>query len=137
LNLAARYRSESRTDSVVATMYDRTKHNEKTGLTIRLLTSGGEQKADNHADRVLTDAIRKRMRVRVMAPAVFFFFQYGRRRAVPAPPQPVFKLGCSPVKRQSTSGIAGTSARGASSSRTLRVLHQLNPRPRHGQKSKD
>lgn len=64
---------------VVATMYDRTKHNEKTGLTIELLTSG-EQKADNHADRVLTDAIRKRMRVRVMALARVFFSTVAKAR---------------------------------------------------------
>jgi ClpP class serine protease len=57
---------------VIATLYDRTEQNAKTGLNIELITSG-EQKADNHADRVLDDPIRTRMRARVMNLASTFW----------------------------------------------------------------
>ena len=49
---------------VIATLFDRTSQNEKVGLNVELLTSG-ECKADGHADRAITDDIRKRMQGRV------------------------------------------------------------------------
>lgn len=49
---------------VIATLFDRTEQNKKTGLNIELVTSG-ERKADGHADRVLTDDIIGRMQERV------------------------------------------------------------------------
>lgn len=64
---------------VIATMYDRTKQNEKTGLQIKLLTSG-EYKADNHADRELTDEIESRMQGRVDALAAVFFESVAKAR---------------------------------------------------------
>lgn len=57
---------------VIATLFDRTAQNEKSGVVIELITSG-EQKADNHADRELTDDIRDRMRGRVMSLAHTFW----------------------------------------------------------------
>lgn len=49
---------------VIATVFDRTKQNEKTGLIIELITSGA-RKADNHADRPLTDDVRANIQERV------------------------------------------------------------------------
>jgi signal peptide peptidase SppA len=57
---------------VIATLFDRTKANERAGLRVELLTSG-EEKADNHADRPLTDEIRARMQGRVDELAQIFF----------------------------------------------------------------
>lgn len=74
---------------VIATMYDRTKYNERTGLNIELLTSG-ERKADNHADRPLTDDIRDRMKDRVMALAKVFWSTVAKARGTS--PQAVASL---------------------------------------------
>jgi hypothetical protein len=57
---------------VVATMFDTTSHNEKTGVLVELITSG-EQKADYHADREFTDPIRARVQKRVDELARIFF----------------------------------------------------------------
>lgn len=57
---------------VIATLFDRTKQNERTGFQIELVTSG-ERKADNHADRVITDAVRARIKARVMTLANVFW----------------------------------------------------------------
>lgn len=57
---------------VIATMFDRTEQNKKSGLNIELITSG-ERKADGHADRVITDDIRERMQERVMDLAQVFW----------------------------------------------------------------
>lgn len=57
---------------VIATVFDRTEQNKKTGLHVELLTSG-TNKADNHADRVLDDDIRERMQARVMKLAIVFW----------------------------------------------------------------
>lgn len=57
---------------VIATMFDRTKANDKDGLLVELVTSG-EQKADGHADREITDDIRDRMQARVYKLANVFW----------------------------------------------------------------
>jgi signal peptide peptidase SppA len=57
---------------VIATLFDRTRQNEKMGLNVELITSG-EFKADGHADRPITDEIRERMQDRVMVLANIFF----------------------------------------------------------------
>jgi signal peptide peptidase SppA len=49
---------------VIATLFDRTRQNEKMGLNVELITSG-EFKADGHADRPITDEIRERMQDKV------------------------------------------------------------------------
>lgn len=64
---------------VIATMFDRTKQNAKSGLLIELITSG-EQKADGHADRVLTDDIRGRMQQRVYDLASVFWDAVAKAR---------------------------------------------------------
>lgn len=65
---------------VIATLFDRTKQNEQTGLRVELLTSG-EYKADNHADRVIDDGIRERMGQKVMKLAGVFFRVVSRARS--------------------------------------------------------
>jgi hypothetical protein len=57
---------------VIATIFDRTEQNAKLGLNIELVTSG-EYKADNHADRVIDDGVRGRIRDRVMDMARIFW----------------------------------------------------------------
>jgi hypothetical protein len=57
---------------VIATAFDRTSQNEKTGLNIELITSGAF-KADGHPDRVLDDGIRQRLQERVDELAEIFF----------------------------------------------------------------
>lgn len=57
---------------VIATMFDQTGANRKMGLNVELITSG-EQKADGHADRPITDEIRARMQKRVMQLAEVFW----------------------------------------------------------------
>lgn len=64
---------------VIATMFDRTSMNEKTGLEVKLITSGA-YKADGHADRPLTDDIESRMQKRVDALAGVFFEVVAKRR---------------------------------------------------------
>lgn len=64
---------------VIATLFDRTQQNAKMGVNIELLTSG-ERKADNHADRELTDAIRERMQERVMDLANIFWSVVAKAR---------------------------------------------------------
>lgn len=66
---------------VIATVYDRTKQNAKTGLLITLVTSGS-QKADNHADRPLTEEITARMQERVNRLASVFFQTVADARGV-------------------------------------------------------
>jgi ClpP class serine protease len=57
---------------VIATLFDRTSQNRKTGVNIELIVSG-EQKVDHHADRPITDDIRDRLQVRVMQLADVFW----------------------------------------------------------------
>lgn len=57
---------------VIATLFDRTSMNKKMGLNVELVTSG-EQKADGHADRPITDDIRARMQERVLDLATVFW----------------------------------------------------------------
>jgi hypothetical protein len=57
---------------VIATLFDRTKQNEKDGLVIELITSG-KFKADGHADRPITGGVRSRMQTRVDKIASRFF----------------------------------------------------------------
>lgn len=64
---------------VIATLFDRTKMNEKDGLNIELITSG-EQKADGHADRPIDDGVRSRMQGRVDALANIFWSVVAKRR---------------------------------------------------------
>ena len=64
---------------VIATLYDRTKYNKMTGLAIELVTSG-TRKADNHADRELTDDIRKRVQGRVEQLANVFWSVVAKSR---------------------------------------------------------
>jgi signal peptide peptidase SppA len=68
---------------VIATLFDRTKQNEKLGLNIELLTSGDE-KADGHADRPITDDIRARMQARVDALANVFWSFVAKARGTNA-----------------------------------------------------
>jgi signal peptide peptidase SppA len=68
---------------VIATLYDRTAQNEKTGLNIELITSG-EYKADGHADRPITDDVRGRMQVRVDALAGVFWSFVAKARGTNA-----------------------------------------------------
>jgi len=64
---------------VIATLYDRTEQNKRTGFNIALVTSG-ENKADNHADRELTDDIRDRIQARVMKLANVFWSVVAKAR---------------------------------------------------------
>lgn len=64
---------------VIATLFDRTKMNEKDGLNVELITSGA-YKADGHADRPLDDGIRSRMQARVDDLAAIFWRIVARRR---------------------------------------------------------
>lgn len=57
---------------VIATLFDRTEQNKMIGLNIELVTSGA-CKADNHADRVIDDAIRARIQKRVDDLALVFW----------------------------------------------------------------
>jgi signal peptide peptidase SppA len=57
---------------VIATLFDRTQQNKQQGLNVELITSG-ERKADNHADRIIDDDVRARMRARVMSLAKVFW----------------------------------------------------------------
>jgi hypothetical protein len=57
---------------VIATLFDRTEQNKMIGLNIELVTSGA-CKADNHADRVIDDAIRGRIQKRVDDLALVFW----------------------------------------------------------------
>jgi ClpP class serine protease len=57
---------------VIATLFDRTEQNKKTGFNVELITSGAE-KADNHADRVIDDGVRSRMQGRVDELATVFW----------------------------------------------------------------
>ena len=64
---------------VIATLFDRTKMNEKDGLNVELITSG-EYKSDGHADRVIDDGVRSRMQARVDTLAGIFWRIVARRR---------------------------------------------------------
>jgi signal peptide peptidase SppA len=64
---------------VIATLFDRTRQNEKMGLNVELITSG-EFKADGHADRPITDDIRERMQDRVMILANIFWKTVAKAR---------------------------------------------------------
>jgi ClpP class serine protease len=64
---------------VIATLFDRTAMNRKMGLNIELVTSGDE-KADGHADRPITDDIRSRMLDRVMHLARIFWAGVAKAR---------------------------------------------------------
>lgn len=66
---------------VIATLFDRTEQNKRTGFNIELVTSG-ERKADNHADRVITDDVRGRIQDRVMALANVFWGVVAKARGV-------------------------------------------------------
>ena len=68
---------------VIATLFDRTKQNEKTGLNIELITSGA-RKADGHADRPITDDIRERMQDRVNELANVFWSVVAKARGTNA-----------------------------------------------------
>jgi ClpP class serine protease len=57
---------------VIATVFDTMALGEKTGVHVELITSGDE-KADYHADRELTDDIRGRIKSRVMELATVFW----------------------------------------------------------------
>jgi hypothetical protein len=57
---------------VIATLYSRLEMNRKMGLQIELVISGDE-KADGHADRPITDPVRDRMLDRVMHLARIFW----------------------------------------------------------------
>lgn len=95
---------------VIATLYDRTKQNEQTGFNIVLVTSG-ERKADNHADRVLTDEVRDRVQSRVMQLANVFWAVVAKARgcsveAIAALEAGVF-IGQDAVDVGIADGIAG------------------------------
>lgn len=64
---------------VVATLFDRTRMNQKMGLAIELVTSG-EFKADGHADRPINDGIRDRMLDRIMKLARIFWRTVAKAR---------------------------------------------------------
>jgi signal peptide peptidase SppA len=64
---------------VIATLFDRTRQNEKIGLNVELITSG-EFKADGHADRPITDEIRERMQDRIMILANIFWRTVAKAR---------------------------------------------------------
>jgi peptidase S49-like protein len=64
---------------VIATLYSRLEMNRKMGLQIELVTSG-EEKADGHADRPITDPIRDRMLDRVMHLAKIFWAAVAKAR---------------------------------------------------------
>lgn len=64
---------------VIATLFDRTRQNEKMGLNVELITSG-EFKADGHADRPITDEIRERMQDRIMILANIFWRTVAKAR---------------------------------------------------------
>lgn len=68
---------------VIATMFDRTRQNEKIGLNIELVTSG-ELKADGHADRPLTDEVLARMQTRVYQLANVFWGVVAKSRGTNA-----------------------------------------------------
>jgi signal peptide peptidase SppA len=64
---------------VIATLFDRTQQNRQMGLDVRLITSG-KFKSDNHADRILTGGIQKRMQGRVDDMAQIFFALVAKAR---------------------------------------------------------
>jgi ClpP class serine protease len=64
---------------VIASAFDRLGQNEKIGLKIELVTSG-EEKADGHPDRPLTDPIIARVQKRVDELASIFFGVVARAR---------------------------------------------------------
>lgn len=66
---------------VIATLFDRTAANRKDGINVELITSG-EQKADGHADRPITDEIRERMQRRVMQLAQVFWRVVAKSRGM-------------------------------------------------------
>lgn len=66
---------------VIATLFDRTEQNKRTGFNIELVTSGA-RKADNHADRVITDEVRQRIQDRVMHLANIFWGVVAKARGV-------------------------------------------------------
>lgn len=66
---------------VIAEAVDVTGMNEKQGVRIELITSG-EQKADGHPERPLTDDIVKRVQARVNKLASIFFASVGESRAL-------------------------------------------------------
>lgn len=57
---------------VIATLFDRTAQNARSGQLVELVTTG-KFKGDGHADRPLTDGIRKRMQRRVDRMGEVFF----------------------------------------------------------------
>lgn len=64
---------------VIATLFDRTQQNHQMGLAIELVTSG-KYKADNHADRPISDGVRARMQRRVDDLADVFFETVAKAR---------------------------------------------------------
>ena len=66
---------------VIATLFDRTEQNKRTGFNVELVTSGA-RKADNHADRVITDEVRERIQDRVMSLAEIFWGVVAKARGV-------------------------------------------------------
>lgn len=64
---------------VIATLYSRLEMNRKMGLQIELVISGDE-KADGHADRPITDPVRDRMLDRVMHLAKIFWAAVAKAR---------------------------------------------------------
>lgn len=66
---------------VIATLFDRTAQNVKYGINVELITSGA-YKADGHADRPITNGIRRRMQARVDALADQFFGIVAKARGI-------------------------------------------------------
>lgn len=64
---------------VIATLFSRTRMNDKMGLNVELVTSG-DYKADGHADRPINDGVRDRMLGRVMKLARIFWAVVAKSR---------------------------------------------------------
>jgi len=98
---------------VIATLFDRTRQNEKMGLNVELITSG-EYKADGHADRPITNDIRERMQERIMVMANIFWRTVAKARkttpkAIAALKAGVF-IGQDAVDVGIADGVAGYEA---------------------------